>query len=106
MWIYCIFFFTIRLRDEQNENRDRHYIENYNYLKRDFENRPDGAGPNFGPFHYGSLYSNPGIVLHFLVRLPPFTKLLMDYQVIPQNRTVPFLCYQFKVAAPFSGPEL
>jgi hypothetical protein len=65
----------------QNESRDQHYIENYNYLKRDFENRPEGSGPNFGPFHYGSLYSNPGIVLHFLVRLPPFTKLLMEYQV-------------------------
>ncbi|XP_057369283.1 lysosomal-trafficking regulator-like [Daphnia carinata] len=64
----------------QNESRDQHYIENYNYLKRDFENRPEGSGPNFGPFHYGSLYSNPGIVLHFLVRLPPFTKLLMEYQ--------------------------
>lgn len=51
-------------------------------MKRDYENRPEnGSGPNFGPFHYGSLYSNPGIVLHFLVRLPPFTKLLMEYQV-------------------------
>ena len=73
-WIYV----------DQNEHRDSHYIENYNYLKKDFENRPEGAGvhgPNMGPFHYGSLYSNPGIVLHFLVRLPPFTKLLLDYQV-------------------------
>ena len=69
----------------QNEQRDQHYVDNYNYLKRDYENRPHGSaqvvhGPNLGPFHYGSLYSNPGIVLHFLVRLPPFTKLLMDYQ--------------------------
>jgi hypothetical protein len=25
------------------------------------------------PFHYGSHYSNPAIIMHFLVRLPPFT---------------------------------
>ena len=86
--VRCLFHISKNLKMNrllffQNESRDQHYIENYNYLKRDFENRPDGSpaqGPNLGPFHYGSLYSNPGIVLHFLVRLPPFTKLLMDYQ--------------------------
>lgn len=33
-----------------------------------------------GPYHYGSHYSNSGIVLHFLVRLPPFTQLFLRYQ--------------------------
>ena len=31
-------------------------------------------------YHYASLYSNSGTVLHYLVRLPPFTKMFLDYQ--------------------------
>ena len=32
------------------------------------------------PYHYASLYSNSGTVLHYLVRLPPFTKMFLEYQ--------------------------
>ena len=32
------------------------------------------------PFHYGSHYSNSGTVLHYLVRLPPFTRMFLSYQ--------------------------
>ncbi len=32
------------------------------------------------PYHYGSHYSNSGIVLHFLVRLPPFTDMFLAFQ--------------------------
>jgi len=32
------------------------------------------------PYHYTSLYSNSGTVLHFLVRLPPFTSMFLLYQ--------------------------
>ena len=32
------------------------------------------------PYHYGSHYSNSGTVLHFLVRLPPFTQMFLSYQ--------------------------
>ena len=32
------------------------------------------------PYHYGSHYSNSGTVLHFLVRLPPFTRMFLSYQ--------------------------
>ncbi len=32
------------------------------------------------PYHYGSHYSNSGIVLHFLVRLPPFTDMFLVFQ--------------------------
>ena len=32
------------------------------------------------PYHYGSHYSNSGTVLHFLVRMPPFTKMFLMYQ--------------------------
>ena len=34
------------------------------------------------PYHYGSHYSNSGIVLHFLVRIPPFTNMFLDFQGI------------------------
>lgn len=33
-----------------------------------------------GPYHYGTHYSNSGIVLHFLLRLPPFTQLFLKFQ--------------------------
>ena len=33
-----------------------------------------------GPFHYGSHYSNTGVVLHYLLRLPPFTSMFLEYQ--------------------------
>ena len=32
------------------------------------------------PYHYGCHYSNSGTVLHFLVRMPPFTKMFLQYQ--------------------------
>ncbi len=32
------------------------------------------------PYHFGSHYSNSGTVLHFLVRLVPFTKMFLTYQ--------------------------
>ena len=36
--------------------------------------------PGIGPYHYGSHYSNTGIVLHYMVRLPPFTAMFLKYQ--------------------------
>ena len=39
------------------------------------------TGPtDFGPYHYSSLYSNSGIVLHYLVRLLPFSRMFLHYQ--------------------------
>lgn len=39
------------------------------------------SGSNFmQPYHYGSHYSNSGTILHFLVRVLPFTKLFLHYQ--------------------------
>ena len=32
------------------------------------------------PYHYGSHYSNIGTVLHFLIRLEPFTQLFLELQ--------------------------
>lgn len=38
------------------------------------------ASLHMTPYHYGSHYSNSGTVLHFLVRVPPFTKFFLRYQ--------------------------
>lgn len=44
--------------------------------------RREGCSPVVArqPHHYASLYSNSGGVLHYLVRLPPFTELFLNYQ--------------------------
>lgn len=36
-----------------------------------------GSVPNF---HYGEHYSNPGIVLHYLIRMEPFTTYFLKLQ--------------------------
>lgn len=60
----------------QDKKNEQHYINNYNYLKQEMEL----SGTNQGSYHYGSHYSNSGVVLHFLVRLPPFTSMFLTYQ--------------------------
>lgn len=32
------------------------------------------------PHHYSSHYSNSSTVLHYLVRIPPFTHMFLDFQ--------------------------
>ncbi|XP_023212426.1 lysosomal-trafficking regulator-like [Centruroides sculpturatus] len=66
----------------QNKAREQHYINAYNYLKAECETMSniDSSLPISGPYHYGSHYSNSGTVLHFLVRLPPFTEVFLAYQ--------------------------
>ena len=56
-------------------------------LKADYDKfgREGMTGLRVAPFHYGSHYSNSGSVLHFLVRLPPFTKLFLDFQGTNSN---------------------
>ncbi|CAG4961677.1 unnamed protein product [Parnassius apollo] len=63
----------------QNKNREQHYINTYNDLKAA---RREGCSPLLSrqPHHYASLYSNSGGVLHYLVRVPPFTELFLNYQ--------------------------
>lgn len=61
-----------------------HFVQRYEMLKRDFENQSEGIDQplNSGtqPYHYGSHYSNSGIVLHYLVRLLPYAKLFIEFQ--------------------------
>lgn len=52
------------------------------YLEEEYKKgiREDDPMPPVQPYHYGSHYSNSGTVLHFLVRMPPFTKMFLAYQ--------------------------
>ncbi|KAH8275007.1 hypothetical protein KR018_009608 [Drosophila ironensis] len=61
----------------QLEENEKHYISNYMYI--------DSTNTTMGslilkPYHYSSHYSNSGTVLHFLVRVPPFTSYFLRYQ--------------------------
>ncbi|XP_034950425.1 lysosomal-trafficking regulator [Chelonus insularis] len=75
--IYRNFERPMAVQDKKNE---QHYINNYNYLKQDLADGINRVALNQEPFHYGSHYSNSGTVLHFLVRLPPFTSMFLNYQ--------------------------
>ncbi|KAH8234811.1 hypothetical protein KR032_003569 [Drosophila birchii] len=61
----------------QVEENEKHYVSNYMYI--------DSTNTTMGslilkPYHYSSHYSNSGTVLHFLVRVPPFTSYFLRYQ--------------------------
>ncbi|XP_071834039.1 lysosomal-trafficking regulator-like isoform X3 [Apostichopus japonicus] len=66
----------------QLKEMEERYKRNYQILKEEYER---DAGHNestltMKPYHYGSHYSNSGITLQYLVRLPPFTGMFMQYQ--------------------------
>lgn len=67
--ISCVFFFVIKKS-----------LIVLQYLKQTLTEGLNLIALNQGPFHYGSHYSNSGTVLHFLVRLPPFTGMFLCYQ--------------------------
>ena len=60
----------------QNVESEEKYVTNYNILSSD----GSGLGGVMGPYHYASHYSNTGIVLHFLVRVPPYTGEFIQFQ--------------------------
>jgi len=55
-----------------DKKRKESYIERYENI--------DEQNEGFRKFHYGSHFSNPGIVLQFLVRLQPFTRGALELQ--------------------------
>ncbi|XP_059485723.1 lysosomal-trafficking regulator isoform X2 [Neocloeon triangulifer] len=75
--IYRNFEKPMAVQDKKNE---QHYIDTYNYLKQELQGGLSTISLNHEPFHYGSHYSNSGTILHFLVRMPPFTKMFLSYQ--------------------------
>uniref|UniRef100_A0A3B3QSJ6 Lysosomal trafficking regulator n=1 Tax=Paramormyrops kingsleyae TaxID=1676925 RepID=A0A3B3QSJ6_9TELE len=66
----------------QSKEKEERYVDNYKYLEEEFRKGAceDDPMPPVQPYHYGSHYSNSGTVLHFLVRMPPFTKMFLAYQ--------------------------
>ncbi|VDK72163.1 unnamed protein product [Litomosoides sigmodontis] len=66
----------------QDKRLEDHYLRKYSYLAREEVQLMPGYSPPsiLGPYHYGSHYSNIGIVAHYLVRLPPFTDIALEYQ--------------------------
>lgn len=61
----------------QYKEREEKFLENYRMIEE----------ASNEPYHFASLYSNSGTVLHYLVRLAPFTKMFLEYQ--DQNFDVP-----------------
>ncbi|XP_028398812.1 lysosomal-trafficking regulator-like [Dendronephthya gigantea] len=65
----------------QNPSRVPKYQETYKSLQEQYDITKKLDPMNcIPPYHYGSHYSNSGTVLHFLVRLVPFTKMFLAYQ--------------------------
>lgn len=64
----------------QHRELEKHYINNYNHLRQAESGDPNGGRRKIQPYHYSSHYSNSGTVLHFLVRVLPFTSLFLQYQ--------------------------
>ena len=60
----------------QSDVKKQLFEERYFFLAEERERNPESTDP----YHYGSHYSNSGTVLHFLLRLPPFTQMFLDYQ--------------------------
>ncbi|GFN74593.1 lysosomal-trafficking regulator [Plakobranchus ocellatus] len=66
----------------QDKTREQRYKDNYEFLCQEAvrPNNEDEMMMQVPPFHYGSHYSNSGTVLHYLVRLPPFTNMFLNFQ--------------------------
>ena len=68
----------------QNAKMESVYSQNYQCLAEEFEkqkkNLTQFSSVRFGPYHYGSHYSNTGIVAHYMVRVPPYTCVALEYQ--------------------------
>ena len=60
----------------QSDGSEEKYLTNYNILASDCS----ALGALMGPYHYASHYSNTGIVLHYLVRVPPYTAEFVKFQ--------------------------
>ncbi|GFS19430.1 lysosomal-trafficking regulator [Elysia marginata] len=66
----------------QDKTKEQRYKDNYEFLCQEAgrPNSDDEMMMKVPPFHYGSHYSNSGTVLHYLVRLPPFTNMFLNFQ--------------------------
>jgi WD40 repeat protein len=66
----------------QDESKIEKYVTNYEFLEGEYKRASEEEKGSIVPvpYHYGSHFSNSGIVLHYLVRVFPYTKMFLDYQ--------------------------
>lgn len=62
----------------QNPEKEVNFISNYQNTQSTILSA--GLSSVTQAYHYSNHYSNSATVLHFLVRLPPFTQMLIQYQ--------------------------
>ena len=69
--------------EDQKREREELYRANYKTLASELQKSQEVTnqlgGIATGPYHYGSHYSNSGIVLHFLVRVNPYSALFCKW---------------------------
>ncbi|CAD5228314.1 unnamed protein product [Bursaphelenchus okinawaensis] len=67
----------------QDRKMEQVYTQSYNALNEE-HNKPQTeqvySASYLGPYHYGSHYSNTGIVAHYMVRVVPYTNVALEYQ--------------------------
>lgn len=89
----------------QHEEMEEHYVTNFKYLAQSMAEQQTVMKP----YHYSSHYSNSGTILHFLVRLPPFTNMFLLYQDhnfdIP-DRTFHSMATTFKLTSKESATDV
>ncbi|CAD5235429.1 unnamed protein product [Bursaphelenchus xylophilus] len=67
----------------QDRKMEQVYVQSYNALNEEHnKSQHDGmySASYLGPYHYGSHYSNTGIVAHYMVRVVPYTNVALEYQ--------------------------
>ena len=72
----------------KSEERKDNYIDNYNTMLKDITHKPQQHKQQHLllqqitniPYHYGSHYSNPIYISHYLTRLFPYTHLMIELQ--------------------------
>ncbi|KRY01861.1 Lysosomal-trafficking regulator [Trichinella pseudospiralis] len=60
----------------QNSRSRTYYTERYEALS---SASLDQNVPLSEPYHFGALYSNSGVVLYYMIRVPPFSNLALEY---------------------------
>ncbi|KRZ17780.1 Lysosomal-trafficking regulator, partial [Trichinella zimbabwensis] len=60
----------------QNSRSRTYYTERYEALS---SASLDQNVPLSEPYHFGALYSNSGVVLYYMIRVPPFSSLALEY---------------------------
>uniref|UniRef100_A0A7E4VZY1 Non-specific serine/threonine protein kinase n=1 Tax=Panagrellus redivivus TaxID=6233 RepID=A0A7E4VZY1_PANRE len=66
----------------QKKSMEEFYVRNYEQLHEEShqEDVEQFTTASFGAYHYGSHYSNTGVIAYYLVRVLPYTNVALEYQ--------------------------